>query len=79
MLEEILNEANQKEAAGRQLLERNLLNARRLEDEVEMEGQRYRDAAIQMCEGAERRRDAIRDSANVMLATVTRNAAALRV
>ena len=44
-----------------------------------MEGQRYRNAAMQMCERAERRRDAIRDSPNLMLAAVTRNTAALRV
>ena len=80
MLKDMLrNEANQKEVAGRQLLESDLRDVRRLEDEAVMEGQRCRDAAMQMCERAERRRDSIRDSANVMLAAVTRKAAALRV
>ena len=57
----------------------NLQDARWLKDEAEREGRRYRDAVLEMCEAADRRWDAIRDSANIMLAAVTRNAAALRL
>ena len=69
------NEANQMDLTGRLLLERYLYDANRLKDEAEREGRRYRDAAIGMCEEAKRRRDAIRDSANIMMTVVTRNMA----
>ena len=73
------NEANRKEEEGRMLLERTFRDARRMEDDAAMDENKYRDTANAMCERVEQRRDAIRDAVNVMMATVTRNTASMRV